>query len=158
MSAVMVIAITQAETDVTSGSMLSWMYRNMRTGSVSVPGAARKTVMVRSSKDWMKASAQPLMTPGRINGSVTRRNSVQPPAPSETAAISTERSMPVAAANVRRSANGNTMMTCAMISAAKLPPRPADVKKRRKAMPSTTCGIISGERKRAARASRPLKR
>ena len=129
----------------------------MRTGSVSVPGAARKTVMVRSSKDWMKASAHPLMTPGRISGKVTRRNKVQPPAPSETAAISIERSMPVAAASVSRSANGNTTTTCATSNPVKLPPMPIAVKKRRKAMPSTTCGIISGDRNNAARASRPLK-
>ena len=38
------------------------------------------------------------------------------------------------------------------------PNTPIAVKKRRKAMPSTTCGIISGERNSAARASRPRKR
>ena len=49
----------------------------MRTGSVIVEGEAMNTVIVTSSKLWMKASAQPLATPGSINGRVTRRKTVK---------------------------------------------------------------------------------
>ena len=66
--------------------------------------------------------------------------------------------MPVADASVRRSANGKTITRCDSTRPVKVPPRPIWVKKRRKAMPSTTCGIISGERNSAASASRPRKR
>src|SRR5882757_1103985 len=69
----------------------------MRTGSVVVEGEAMNTVMVTSSNDVMKARTQPDTTPGRISGSVTRRNSVTGLAPSEIAACSMARSMPVEA-------------------------------------------------------------
>ena len=57
----------------------------MRTGSVTVPGAATKIVMVTSSKELMKASAQPLARPGTISGSVMRFSTVASEAPSDTA-------------------------------------------------------------------------
>ena len=50
------------------------------------------------------------------------------------------------------------MTRCAMRSAGKVPLNPVCVKKRRKAIPSTTCGIIKGDRKSADRASRPRNR
>ena len=130
----------------------------MRTGSVSVPGAAMNTVIVTSSNELMKASAQPLTRPGRISGRVMRRNTVQSEAPSEIAACSIARSMPTAEASVSRSAKGSTITMCASTRPMKVPPSPISVKKRRKAMPSTTCGIISGDMKSAVIASRPRKR
>ena len=48
----------------------------MRTGSVSVPGAAMNTVIVTSSNELMKASAQPLISPGSTSGRVMRRSTV----------------------------------------------------------------------------------
>jgi hypothetical protein len=43
---------------------------------VTVAGEAMKTVIVTSSKELIAASSQPETTPGRISGSVTRRNTV----------------------------------------------------------------------------------
>ena len=85
----------------------------MRTGSVSVPGAAMNTVMVTSSNELMKASAQPLIRPGSTSGRVMRRSTVPSEAPSEIAACSIERSSPTAEASVRRSAKGSTITICA---------------------------------------------
>jgi len=76
-----------------------------------VLGEAMNTVIVTSSKLVMKASTQPLASPGRIIGKVTRRNVRQAEAPSEIAACSISRSRPVAAVSTRRSANGITMTT-----------------------------------------------
>ena len=56
----------------------------------------------------MKASTQPETTPGRISGRVTRRKMVKGLAPSETAACSMARSMPVEAASTSRSAKGRS--------------------------------------------------
>ena len=49
----------------------------MRTGSVVVLGLAMNTLIVSSSKLVMNASSQPLTMPGRISGSVMRRNTVK---------------------------------------------------------------------------------
>ena len=46
------------------------------------------TVIVTSSNELMKASAQPLARPGTISGRVTRFSTVHSEAPSETAACS----------------------------------------------------------------------
>ena len=130
----------------------------MRTGRVSVPGAAMNTVIVTSSNELMKASAQPLARPGTISGRVTRFSTVHSDAPSETAACSIARSRPTAEASVRRSAKGSTITMCDSTRPVKVPPSPIWVKKRRKAMPSTMCGIISGDMNSAVIASRPRKR
>ena len=52
---------------------------------------------------------------------------------------------------------GSTTTMWASTRPRKVPPSPIWVKKRRKAMPSTTCGIISGDMKSAVIASRPRK-
>ena len=128
-----------------------------RTGKVSLPGAAMNTVIVTSSKLWMKAKAHPLTAPGSSSGSVTRRATVAADPPRETAACSMLRSIPVAAASVRRRAKGRTMTTWANNKPRKVLPSPTSEKKRRKAIPSTTWGIISGDSSRAASAARPAK-
>ena len=130
----------------------------MRTGSVSVPGAATNTVIVTSSNQLMKASTQPPATPGNTSGNVMRLSTVACPAPNDTAACSMARSSPTAAATVRRSAKGSTITMCASTSQMKLPPSPISVKKRSNATPSTTCGMISGDMNSAVIASRPRKR
>ena len=75
----------------------------MRTGSVTVAGEVTKIDIVTSSKLLMKASSQPPVTPGRIMGRVTRRNTVPWLAPSESAACSQLRSAPTDAATTKRS-------------------------------------------------------
>ena len=87
-----------------------------------------------------------------------RRSTTHSEAPSDTAACSMARSRPMAEASVRRSAKGNTITICASTRPTKVPPNPIWVKKRRKAMPSTMCGIISGDMKSVVIASRPGKR
>ena len=57
-------------------------------------GAVTKIDIVTSSKLLMKASSQPPVTPGRIIGSVMRRNTVAWLAPSDSAACSALRSKP----------------------------------------------------------------
>ena len=98
------------------------------------------------------------MTPGRISGSVTRRNIVNGLAPSETAARSIARSSPIEAASTSLKANGITITMCDRTRPRNVPPIPISVKKRRNAMPSTTGGIISGDIKSASTASRPANR
>ena len=78
----------------------------MRTGRVSVPGAAMNTVIVTSSNELMKASAQPLARPGTTSGRVMRFSTVHSEAPSDTAACSIARSRPTAEASVRRKREG----------------------------------------------------
>ncbi|MCY1553351.1 hypothetical protein D9M68_898240 [compost metagenome] len=75
----------------------------MRTGSVTVLGEVTKIDIVTSSKLLMKDSSQPPVTPGRIIGSVMRRNTVAWLAPSESAACSALRSKPTSAATTSRS-------------------------------------------------------
>ncbi len=116
------------------------------------------TVIVTSSNELMKASAQPLARPGRTSGKVMRFSTTHSVAPSDTAACSMARSSPIAEARVRRRAKGSTITICDRTRPVKVPPSPICVKKRRKAMPSTTCGIISGDMKSAVTASRPGKR
>ena len=116
------------------------------------------TVIVTSSKELMKASAQPLARPGSTSGRVMRFSTTHSEAPSDTAACSMARSRPIAEASVSRSANGSTITMCASTRPTKVPPSPIWVKNRRKAMPSTTCGIISGDMNSAVIASRPRKR
>ena len=106
------------------------------------------TVIVTSSKTVMKASTQPDTTPGRISGSVTRRNTVT--------AAGAERHRGVLDGAVhagrgrqheaqrKRHHDDDVRQHQPDEGAAD-----ADlVKKRRKAMPSTTCGIISGDMKK----------
>ena len=70
-------AIISAETAAIIGSIDSVAYMYMRTGSVTVAGEVTKIDIVSSSKLLMKASSQPPVMPGRIIGSVMRRNTVQ---------------------------------------------------------------------------------
>ena len=130
----------------------------MRTGRVSVPGAAMNTVIVTSSNELMKASAQPLTSPGNTSGRVIRRRTTLSEAPSDTAACSIERSRPTAEASVSLSAKGITTTMCDSTRPTKVPPSPICVKKRRKAIPNTRCGIMSGDMNSAVTASRPGKR
>src|SRR5262249_45726269 len=99
----------------------------------------------------------PLARPGMISGRVTRTSTAQPEAPSDTAACSSERSPAAPDASVRRKAKGSTMTTCARPRPRKLLASPISEKKRRKAIPSTTCGIIRGDINNAVSASRPQK-
>ena len=138
--------------------MVSSMCRKMRTGSVVVDGEATKMDIVSSSKLVMKAITQPLITPGSTRGNTTRRKATQLDAPSDSAARSSAGSMPVAEASTSRNAYGMMRMTCAITSPKYVPTRPTVVKNFRKARPSTTCGIISGDMKNASSASRPGKR
>ncbi|MNJ78907.1 hypothetical protein D3C77_767770 [compost metagenome] len=64
--------ISTVETAVINGSMVWEIWLYMATGKVVVPGVATNTVMVSSSKLWMKASIQPPITPVRIRGRTTR--------------------------------------------------------------------------------------
>src|ERR1043165_1493888 len=130
----------------------------MRTGKVVVEGDAMNTVIVTSSNDVMKANTQPETTPGSIRGNVTRRNTANGLAPSETAACSTARSSPVEAASTSLRANGITITMWDRTSPRNVPPSPITVKKRRKAKPSTTGGIISGDMNSASTAARPTNR
>ena len=50
------------------------------------------------------------------------------------------------------------MITWLSAKPMKVPLSPTSVKNRRKETPSTTCGIISGDRKKAVKAARPGKR
>src|SRR5579859_3419122 len=106
----------------------------------------------------MKDNTQPPATPVRIIGSTTRRNAVNRLAPHESAARSASRSSPTADDNASRNAYGSTMITCAQTSDRNDPDRCSSDRKRRNAMPSTTAGIIIGERKKLVSAARPGKR
>ncbi|MDR8841203.1 hypothetical protein FEP81_05545 [Burkholderia multivorans] len=150
--------ISTADTDVTRGSIVCAIWLYMATGSVVVPGVATKIVIVSSSKLWMNDSTQPPATPVRIIGSTTRRNAVKRLAPHDSAARSASRSSPIAEDSASRSAYGSTITTCAATSAQNEPLRCSSDRKRRNAMPSTTAGIIIGDRKKLVSAPRPGKR
>src|SRR5471032_2535505 len=150
--------INTVDTEATSGSIVCAIWLYIATGSVVVPGVATKMVIVSSSKLWMKDSSQPPATPVRIIGNTTRRKAVKRLAPHDNAARSASRSRPIADDNTRRNAYGNTMITCVAQSAQNEPPSPSKLRNRRNAMPSTTAGIIMGERKNPVSAARPGKR
>src|SRR5471032_1429445 len=150
--------INTVDTEATSGSIVCAIWLYIATGSVVVPGVATKMVIVSSSKLWMKDSSQPPATPVRIIGNTTRRKAVKRLAPHDNAARSASRSRPIADDNTRRNAYGNTMITCVAQSAQNEPPSPSKLRNRRNAMPSTTAGIIIGERKNPVSAARPGKR
>src|SRR3954469_5769544 len=83
-----VSVIMRAETAAIIGSIDSVAYMYMRTGSVTVAGEVTKIDIVNSSNELMKASNQPPVMPGRVIGTVMRRNTVQLEAPSVMAACS----------------------------------------------------------------------
>ena len=135
-------AITSADTAAIIGSMDSVAYTYMRTGRVCVAGELTKIDSVTSSKLLMNANNQPPATPCRIIGKVIWRNSVKRPAPSDSAACSALRSMPIAAASTRRSTYGVMITTWASISQVKLPFTPISANSRSIATPSTRCGMM----------------
>ena len=66
--------------------MLSLMPANICRGSVRCPGPAISSATTTSSNDAANANTAPEATPGRISGSVTRRNVVICDAPRLSAA------------------------------------------------------------------------
>src|SRR6185369_17218071 len=148
-------ATISADTAAISGSIDSVAYMYMRTGNVTVDGAVTKMDIVTSSKLLIKASSQPPVTPGRIIGRVTRRNTVAWLAPSDNAACSALRSDPSTAATTNRNAYGVITTTWASASQKKLPVAPISEKVRSIATPSTRCGMIRGDRNKPFRKSRP---
>ena len=151
-----VTAIISADTAAIIGSIDSVAYMYIRTGSVTVAGEVTKIDIVSSSKLLMKASSQPPVMPGRIIGSVMRLNTVDWLAPSDSAACSALRSKSDQRRHhqpqrVRR--DDHDVGERRANRSCRSPPTSAN--RRSSATPSTRCGMISGDRNRPLRKSRP---
>ena len=78
--------ISSVATAVMVGLICSRMPLNICRGRVRCSGLATNSTTTTSSKEVTKANSAPEMRPGRISGSVTRRNTVIGPAPRPAAA------------------------------------------------------------------------
>lgn len=115
-----------------------------RSGSVVEPTPATKNVMTKSSNDIVNARSAAATTPGRICGSVTRKNVVSGSAPRSIAASSRSRPVPCRRAKTTTATNEMLNATCAIV----IVPRPSLVpeaaNRTRSEIPTTISGVTMG--------------
>src|SRR6185312_8091134 len=107
------IRICTVATAASVGSILNSRQLSIATGSVIRPGPTSSSDRSRFSKLWMKENIAAATMPGRIIGSVMRRNTVNGLAPRLAAASSAARSRPCRLATTSRTVQGMVSKTCA---------------------------------------------
>jgi hypothetical protein len=147
-----------------TGSMRHSRYWRMAIGKVVRPGPTRNSDISRFPKEMMKPKSAAATTPGRMSGSVTRRNVAHGVAPRESAASSTERSSPARLAVTSRTVHGIVMRTWARTrpgrdaTSGSVVRISASTWKTYMAVPATIPGTTSGSRRSVLTVSRPRNR
>src|SRR5688572_21282704 len=108
--------ICSTDTAAMVGSIFHSRYCRIAMGSVVRPGPTRNRLISRLPNELTKPNMDAATMPGRIEGSVTRRNVVQRSAPRLCAASSMVLSKPARLAVMSRTHQGMTTSTCPAIS------------------------------------------
>src|SRR5207302_10311629 len=113
--------IGSTETAATVGSIFHSRYCRIAIGSVVRPAPTKNRLISRLPNEVTKPNSAAATMPGRIAGSVTRRNVVHGGAPKFLAASSIVGSKPARLAVTSRAAHGITISPWAAISPAVVP-------------------------------------